>query len=177
MRVESWDSVFVRARRLDIHPLAREVTGYARWWPRLEARAAGGWVLLVHRPALLLPHLRVRVRVSRERTPHKGVHLECAGDLAGRAEWFYLDEPDGTVVHHLLDARASAGGRRRLAAYRASVRAGLHALKDLLEAGRPPGAEPDPALRAHQRRAARQLLPGAGERARRRGPDAGRGSA
>lgn len=162
MRVHAWDTVFVRARRADVHPLVRDLAGHPRWWPHLHAEAgADGWVRLVHeRPRLPGARLRLEGRVTTDRPGDRGLHLAYRGDLAGQAEWYYLDQPDGTVVHHLLHAATpDRGAARRLRAYRASVRAAMHALKDLLEGGRPPGAEPEPALLAHQREAAKALLP------------------
>jgi hypothetical protein len=161
MHVEAWDTVFVRARRADVHPVLRDLARYASWWPGLDARAVEpstatdgprkDVVRLRHRP----PGRRrgrhtVDVTVTRER-PDRGLELSCVGDLDGDVEWFYLDEVDGITVHHIL--RADADDRRApavLASHRASVRAALNALKDRLERGRPPGREPDHALVAHQ---------------------------
>jgi hypothetical protein len=153
--------VFVRAARADVHPLVRDPAGHGRWWPGVRVTVeTGGWVRQVHRPGRLGGSLGVDVRVTSDRQPNKGIHLACRGAFEGRAEWYYLDEVDGTVVHHVLDAvTAERGSRRRLVAYRASVRMALNALKDALERDRPPGEEPRTALLAHQRAVAAELLP------------------
>ena len=159
MRIQAWDAVFVRARRADVHRMLRDVAGYGRWWPSADARPAGDRVLLTLRVPgrIRLPGAasaqRIVVAAMGER-PDKGLRLRYAGDLSGEAEWYYLDEPAGTVLHYLVNADVhDRGWRRRLAAHRAAVRAALHELKDRLERGREPGAEPDPALVSHQRRA------------------------
>lgn len=156
MRVESWDSVFVRARRADIHPIVRDVIGYGRWWPGVTAAAKGDAVALRLRPRGPLRRAHeITVRIAKDR-PDLGIDLRCAGALDGEAEWFYLDERAGTVVHYLVRAEAlDRGWRRLLRDHRAVVRAGLHSLKDRLEAGRVPGAEPDPVLLADQAEAQR----------------------
>lgn len=154
MHVEAWDTVFVRARRVDVHPLVREPAGYARWWPGVRTEVRGDSVGLALRPPGRRGHReRLVVRRSEER-PAKGVRLAVAGDLHGEVEWYYLDEPTGVTVHHLVKGDvAGRGWRRWLAGHRAAVRVGLHALKDRLEGDREPGAEPDPGLVADQRRA------------------------
>lgn len=160
-----------------MHPLVRAVAAHDRWWPGLGVSEAGdGWLTVTHAPPrpgargtarrarLPVGPLRrgvvLDLRVTNVRPGDRGLHLACRGAFDGRVEWYYLDEPDGTVVHHVLDATTRPrGAARRLATYRASVRAGLHALKDMLEGQRWPGDEPDPALLAHQREAAKALLP------------------
>lgn len=152
VRVEVADEVFVRARRRDVHPYARDLTGYGAWWPGTRSRPApgGGAALELRAPGRLARTQRLRAHIAKER-PSLGVLLSVRGPFAGTAEWYYLDEPDGTRVHYLLRAETGdRGARRRVAAHRAAVRAGLHALKDLLESRRPPGAEPDAALLADQ---------------------------
>lgn len=154
MHVETWDSVFVRARRADVHPVLRAVGSYPSWWPGLRAAARPTGAVLRHDP----PGLRggahtVDVTVVKDRTD-LGVDFAFGGDIVGKAEWYYLDEVDGTVVHYLLRGEvADRGGRRLLAAHRASVRAALDVLKDRLEGARVPGSEPDPALLTDQREA------------------------
>lgn len=160
MRVHAWDTAFVRARRADVHALVHDPAAAPRWWPGLRAEAAaGGWVRYRLGGGLAMRRLAVDVRMTRHR-PDKGIHLAVRGDFDGVAEWYYLDEVDGTTVHHILDAATrDRGARPRLERYRASVRRGLHGVKDLLEGGRLPGEEPDPALLAHQRAVAGQLAP------------------
>ncbi len=168
MRVEAWDTAFVRARRNDVHRLLADVAGYGRWWPQVfVGRAGEGRSDAAPWPAADCrgPSYRLTFRSARWRAAHrvhavltelradKGLRLTYRGAFDGRAEWYYLDERAGTFVHYLLDARtARLGGRRRLGDHRAVIRAGLHRLKDLLEAGRVIGAEPDAALLDHQRR-------------------------
>ncbi len=152
MHVEAWDTVFVRARRADIHPVLADVPAYGLWWPGLRVTAVGERLRLRHRaPGFWRGAHTVEVSLTRER-PDRGLELSCRGDLDGEAEWFYLDEVDGVTVHHLLRADAPRRPARLLAAHRASVRAALNVLKDRLERGRAPGTEPEPALLAHQAR-------------------------
>jgi hypothetical protein len=154
MHIEAWDSVFVRARRADVHPILRDVGGYGLWWPGLQATRLGERVRLRHdAPGFLRGVHTVEVAVAKDRSD-LGIDLRLTGDIEGAAEWYYLDEVDGTTVHHVLRAETADGGwRRRLAAHRASVRAALDELKDRLEGSRIPGTEPDPALLADQVRA------------------------
>lgn len=154
MHVESWDSVFVRARRADVHPLVRDVAGYPGWWPGARTSVGGERVALALRtPGRARRSEHLLVRVTEER-PGKGLRLGVDGDLRGELEWYYLDERAGVVVHILAKGSvADRGWQRRLAAHRAAVRLGLHALKDRLEGEREPGAEPDPGLLSDQRAA------------------------
>lgn len=154
MRVAVVDSAFVRARRADVHPVLRDVAGYGRWWPGADSRPAGDLVLVTLRPpGLARRPQRITVATTKDR-PGKGLRMRYAGDFTGDAEWYYLDEPTGVIVHYLLDADvADRRWRRRLADHRAVVRLALHALKDRLEGARVPGAEPDPGLVRDQRQA------------------------
>lgn len=158
MRIQAWDSVFVRARRTEVHPLLADVAGYRRWWPAASSRDLGGRVgVTLAPPGLARRRQRFTVAITKDR-PAKGVRMHYTGDLAGEAEWYYLDEPAGTVVHYLLNAEvADRGWRRRLADHRAAVRQGLDTLKDRLEDGRVPGTEPDPRLLDDQREAIAQF--------------------
>jgi len=156
MRVEAWDQVFIRARRADVHPLVRDPALYGRWWPG-AASAAGseGTTLLRLRPPTLGARIarcthEIAVTVVKDRKD-LGVDLAYRGTLAGTAEWYYLDETAGTVVHYVVHAEvADRAWRRALAEHRACVRAALQELKDRLEGARIPGAEPDPGLLADQ---------------------------
>jgi len=173
MRIDAWDSVFVRARRRDVHPWLADLGGWQQWWPGLRARPCGDgpWAaahgrvqsVVLWPPGRRRPPQRYTVRLTEER-PGLGVRLRYCGDLDGEAEFYYLDEPSGCVVHYLVRAEAGpeAPAARQVAQpapqaarvtadHRAAARAGLNALKDRLEAGREPGAEPVPALLADQR--------------------------
>jgi uncharacterized protein YndB with AHSA1/START domain len=127
VRIDLWDTVFVRASRTVVHPLIADLERYPRWWPGLSVEAAaGGLYRIVHRP----PGRRGRrhrlvVRVEKVR-PDKGIVWACGGDLPGKGEFFYLDEVDGVGVHYLLGAEVEGRGWRRLVAdHRASVRGAL----------------------------------------------------
>lgn len=177
MRIAVWDSAFVRARRADVHPVLRDIAGYGRWWPGVDSRLAGGTVLLTVRPPGLGRRAQRFAIVTTKDRPDKGVRMRYTGDVTGDAEWYYLDEPTGVVVHYLLDAAvADRRWRRRLADHRAAVRLALHALKDRLEGDRVPGAEPDPVLLTDQRQATAefQAAVAAHARAARASRDAGR---
>lgn len=79
--------------------------------------------------------------------PDLGVDFALTGDLVGEAEWYYLDDPTGVIINHLLRVQApDRGGDRLVAMYRGSVRTALGELKGRLEGDRAPGAEPDPQL-------------------------------
>lgn len=83
------------------------------------------------------------------------------GDLVGEAEWYYLDEPTGVIVNHLLRVHApDRGGERLVSIYRRSVRAALRELKARLEGDRAPGEEPDPQLLHDQAEAAAEFRRG-----------------
>lgn len=154
MRIDTWDSAFVRARRRDVHPILSDIDRYAEWWPRLRVRrGASGW-LLDHRAPRGLRRVRAWVRLVKVRAD-LGVDLAVTGDLVGEAEWYYLDEPTGVTVHHLLRVHGpDRGGAGLVESYRGSVRAAMHELKARLEADRRPGDEPDPQLVADQAEAA-----------------------
>jgi hypothetical protein len=153
MQVETADEIFVRASRRAVHPYLADVAGYGAWWPGVRSRpAAGGAVLDLRPPRIRDRAYRLRVHVAKDRRA-LGVLLTVRGQFAGNIEWYYLDEPDGTVVHAML--RATTGDRcaaRRVEAHRACVVAGLLALKGLLESGRRTGEEPTEALRGEQER-------------------------
>ncbi|MDQ3538665.1 MAG: hypothetical protein M3415_07715 [Actinomycetota bacterium] len=157
MRIDAWDSVFVRARRRDVHAWLAGLGGWHHWWPGLHARPYGdGLSVVLHPPGRRRRPQRYTVRRAAVRAD-LGLKLRYDGDLNGEAEFYYLDELSGCVVHYLV--RAQAGGlapvgrrvARLTADHRAAARCGLNALKDRLEAGREPGAEPEPALLADQR--------------------------
>lgn len=154
MRIQVWDSVFVRARRTDVHPILADIAGYGRWWPAVSSRDLGSRVAVtLTPPGIARRKQRFTVAVTKER-PAKGVRMRYTGDLAGDAEWYYLDEPAGTVVHYLLTAEVGdRGWRRLLADHRAAIRQGLDRLKDGLEDGRVPGTEPRPRLLVDQQAA------------------------
>jgi uncharacterized protein YndB with AHSA1/START domain len=164
MRVDVWDTVFVRASRVAVHPHVADVARYPRWWPglRVEPAAAGLYRMTHQAPGVWPRRHRIVVRVEKVRAD-KGIVFAYGGDIGGKAELFYLDEVDGITVHYLLGAEAVQGeATRLLARHRASVRAALHRLKDRCEGPRLPGAEPDPALLAHQAQVAGELQPADG---------------
>lgn len=154
MRIEASDSVFVRARRADVHPVLADVASYGRWWPGVESGPVGDRVGMILRPpGFVRAPQRIVVEVGKVRAD-KGVRMRYSGDLVGDAEWYYLDEPAGSVVHYLITAEvADRGWRRRLDDHRSCVRRALDTLKDRFEGDRIPGAEPDPRLLADQRTA------------------------
>ncbi len=159
--MDAWDTVFVRARRRDLHPILADVAGWWRWWPGVFTEPAGEQVRVRLRPPGpgARPQ-RLTVRVVRDR-PDLGIDLAYRGHVDGEAEFYYLDEPAGTVVHYLL--RGDVAGRRwqaTLRSHRAAVRRALNALKDRMEAGRPPGEEPSACLLADQREATAQFQAG-----------------
>lgn len=163
MDVQAWDSVFVRARRVDVHPVVADLAGWQRWWPGLRSVTDGDVTSVTLRPPGLVPRRqRFAARVTKDRAARSlGVDLRYTGDITGEAELYYLDEPTGTVVHYLLRAAvAEHRWRRVLADHRASVRHALEALKERFEVGRLPGEEPDPALLAAQAEAIREFQAG-----------------
>jgi hypothetical protein len=172
VEVSAWETVFVRARRRDVHPVLADVAGYGAWWPGAWAAPHGGAVRLTLRPPTAAARLCARthaldVTVAKRRRD-LGVDLVYRGTLTGTAEWYYLDEAAGVTVHYLVHARvAAAGWRRTLAEHRACVRAALNELKDRLEGGRAVGAEPERALLDDQRQAAAAFRAGVEAWARR----------
>ncbi len=100
----------------------------------------------LHAPALwreLFPGLDLSVFQDRGEA---GIRFTVTGDLVGSSEFWVEPWGDGAVVHHYLRAdladpprspgRAAVRARTR---YCVRLKAGLNALKDRLEAGRPPG--------------------------------------
>ena len=154
MDVQTWDAAFVRAPRAQIHPVVAEPAEWVAWWPGLSLRQAGPGFAASLRPPGVGRRVRTwNARVTKNRRD-LGVTLAYTGGLEGEAEFYYLDEPAGTVVHYVLRAAVpDRGWRSAVRDHRAGVRAGLHAMKDRFEAGRLPGDEPDPALLEHQRTA------------------------
>jgi hypothetical protein len=171
VRLEAWDAVFVRARRADVHPLLRDLRAYTRWWPGITATPAGEATRLRLSPPGPLQRLGVRshevVATVRKERRNLGIDLAYRGQLAGEAEFYYLDEPSGVVVHYLVRAdTADRGWRRRLAGHRAVMRAGLNAVKARLEGDRLPGSEPDPLLLRDQQAAIAEFQAGVEAHAR-----------
>lgn len=160
MHLDSWDTVFVRARRCDVHPVLADVDEYTSWWPRLRTRRnPDGW-LMSHRLPGGWRRLHVRLGITKVR-PDLGVDFALTGDLVGEAEWYYLDEPTGVIINHLLRVQAPDHcGDRLVAVYRGSVRTALRELKRRLESDRAPGDEPDPQLVHDQAEAAAEFRRG-----------------
>lgn len=166
MRIETWDTGFVRARRRDVHTLlALPLERYGEWWPGVRPRAGKtpDTVVLTFRPPGLLRRAhRVSAQIIKRR-PNLGVSYRFSGDLEGEAEFFYTDEPNGVVVNYLLRVETSGGarrGRRLYRDHRAVAREALHALKDRCEGGRLPGTDPDPRLLADQQEAIAEFQAG-----------------
>lgn len=146
MEVLATDAAFVRTSRAAVHVLVGAGATSVQWWPGLGGEMlvganlrTGGWLRGV---SIGVTHLGVR--------HDKGVLLECDGDLRGTLELYYLDEADGIVVTHLL--RGEVTRRMIVSQLRRRVRSGLQACKDVFEARRAPGDEPDAGLQSHQRR-------------------------
>jgi hypothetical protein len=154
VQVQTVDEVFIRCRRDEVNAIVAHVPTWPLWWPGLTATPAEGraaHVLALRTPWRLPRRHEVEVEVARVRPRDKGVELVVRGDLEGDAEWYHLDRVDGVVVHWVVRGRLRRRDHRRwVAAHRASVRGALISLKARLERGRPPGAEPDPRLLAHQ---------------------------
>lgn len=154
-RVETWDSVFVRARRTEVHGLVGDVSRWGQWWPRAlgDGDGAGDALVLVPptwRARLRRRRQRVAVEVTKDR-PGLGLRFCYRGDLTGECEFFYTDADAGTMVHHIARIDVPRRGwMHHLGDHRAVMRATLDELKDRLEGTRLPGAEPDPALLADQ---------------------------
>ena len=151
MDISTWDAVFIRAPRTSIHPVVADLESWAQWWPGLSLRPYGGqYAVALRAPGPLRPVRRWNATVVKNRRD-LGIDLRYRGDLTGEAEFYYLDETAGTVVHYIV--RAQVADRRWRAAvrdHRAGVRAALDALKDRFERNRLPGEEPDAALLVQQ---------------------------
>lgn len=166
MRIETWDTGFVRARRRDVHALAGlPLERYGEWWPGVRAKPGkkAGTVRLTFRPPGLLHRSHQVTAEVIKRRPNLGVSYRFHGDLEGEAEFFYTDEPNGVVVNYLLRVDTRGGARRSRRLYRdhrAVAREALHALKDRCEGARVPGSEPDPVLLADQQEAIREFQAG-----------------
>lgn len=175
MDVQAWDSVFVRARRRDVHALVERVADWGLWWPGMTTTPLprGAFVTLRHPGVLPRPRQRFAVEIAKNRAARAlGIDLRYRGDVTGEAEFYYLDEPAGTVVTYLLRASvAEHRWRATLAHHRAGVRVGLDALKDRLEGDRIPGAEPDPRLLADQQAAMVEFRKGIEEWTRKQAGD------
>ncbi len=133
--VDLVDDTFVVAPPAAVAARVSDPESWRAWWPDLE------------------------LVVTRDRGV-KGVQWTVTGALVGTAEVWLEPYADGTLVHFYLRADPTARGtrttpapgspraaqaqrRRRALAWKRSV----HALKDDLEAGRPPGLPaPDAAV-------------------------------
>jgi hypothetical protein len=156
MGLHIWDHAFVRARRRDVHPVLLDVAGYGRWWPGVSCRPLPDdrIELTIRSSAGLRRRRRLVVKVTKDR-PELGVRFVCDGDVQGEGEWFYLDEPNGVIVHAILRGTASARRRTAPRDLRWAFRDAFFALQDRLEQRRQPGDEPDPALLEDQKKAIR----------------------
>lgn len=162
MQVQTVDSVFIRAARRDIHPVVVHLGGWNRWWPGLDLRdqSPSAVSVTLRAPGIARRRRRWTLEVARVR-PDLGIDFRYSGDLAGEGEFYYLDEPAGTVVSYAFRGAVSdRAWRAAVRDHRAGVRVGLHALKDMFEGARGPGAEPGPALLAEQVRAAAAVAEG-----------------
>lgn len=144
MDVTTWDTVFIRAPRARIHPIVADVARWGTWWPGMAVDpTAAGYAISLRPPGLLRPARRWTATIEKNRRD-LGVDLAYAGDVTGDAEFYYLDETAGTVVHYVLRGRvAPRGWRGAVRDHRAGVRTALDALKDRFERDRLPGDEPD----------------------------------
>lgn len=194
MRIETWDTGFIRARRRDVHAVLAEPSHYGQWWPGVRVRALGrpvqrlveadagdtgagtagvgaGWRMRFRPPGWRARSHRLDVELVKAR-PDLGLRFRVRGAAEGEIEFFYVDEPNGVLVHYLSRLEVSSARRaRRLGRdHRAVAREALHALKDRLEGGRVPGTEPDPRLLADQQAAIAAYQAGVEAHARKTAP-------
>jgi hypothetical protein len=176
MRIEAWDHGFVRAHRRDIHRVLADVAAYGAWWPGVHSRALGSsYELVLRAPVGLRRRRRLLLTVTKDR-PGLGLRFDLGGDIEGSGEWFYLDEPNGVMVHALLKGSpAGRGASTMLRDYRWCVRSAFHTLKDLLEGDRLAGDEPDPAFLQRQEAAIREFRAGVEAHERRIAAEGGGG--
>lgn len=137
------DAGFVRAPVRLAYPLLTDIGGWPGWWPRVRTTRMGdvrrdGEDVLRERWAVQLgthPRRRLRLQVVPHTYRHDaGFELDLAGDLEGRAEFWFETRDDGTVVHHVLAASPTRGHPLRvLRAYRQVTRRGLWGCKDHLQ--------------------------------------------
>lgn len=156
MRIETWDTGFIRARRRDLHAVLAEPSRYGEWWPGVSVTPAGqgrgeGWRMRFRPPGWRSRAHWLDVELVKAR-PDLGMRFRVRGAGTGEIEFFYIDEPNGILVHYLtrLEVGSARQVRRLGRDHRAVARTALNALKDRLEDGRVPGTDPDPQLLADQ---------------------------
>ena len=135
------DRGFVRGSPDAVFRMVSTPAHYGRWWPRVASRpVADGGAELV-----LAGFGRLRASV-RDLRPRVGLFLDLAGPRArATLEWYLEPFKAGTVANALLVLDDVPGwGRRREAAYRSAIRAGLVALSEGLDAPAWPGRQAVP---------------------------------
>lgn len=131
------DAGFVRAPAALVYRRLTDVGRWSSWWPGVAVRPlppngpAQRWAVgLAAGPAF---HLRCALSLDGWRH-EAGFHLDLAGDVVGRGEFWLEPHAGGTIVHHLVEATTPLLRPRRVSTgYRRAVRRGLWGLKDVLQ--------------------------------------------
>jgi hypothetical protein len=148
VKANSTDEIYIAASRNAIARRLLDLSTDASWWPGARATGEYGRVVVRAPAGARAPKRGTARRARRAVTFEAGIgpvrewdgftwFLE-RGALAGRAEWWFEEFKDGTIVHHYLDAeRGNARKWRRMPSvvrrYRWAIRGCLNALKDDLE--------------------------------------------
>lgn len=151
MRANSTDELYIAAPRNVIARRLLDLSTDSTWWPGAHTSGEYGRVVVRAPAGARAPKRARRAR----RGLRRSVRFEAGigpvrewdgftwflerGALSGRAEWWFEEFKEGTIVHHYLDAeRGDASRTRRMASvvrrYRWAIRGCLNALKDELEA-------------------------------------------
>lgn len=123
------DDGFVRAPESRCYRTLTDVVSWPGFWPgtRVEEHDEDRYTLLA---GSWPRRLRLEVTAGAWRLD-AGFTFQLAGDVSGTWEIWLEPGWGGTVVHHVVPARA--GSPRALPLLRGWLRAGLWGLKDLLE--------------------------------------------